>query len=422
MQPGEKLREWRAGWPLILTGLAGSFCVSAHVYPLGVVMKPLAAEFGWSRAEISAGTTISAFVTLLLATFVGGALDRFGPRPVALVGTFLSAGVMMLVTFAGPAIWTWYAIWTLYALVVVMILPIVWGKAIANAFHASRGLALGIGLSGAGFAAAIYPPLTLWLMNTFGLRGVFPGLGLFTLLTLGPLVVFAFKPPTALASAQAVEAAGGGPGWGFTLGQAVRTSLLWRIVLIMMTIAVATSAINLHLPSLLTDRGLSAAQAVSIVAAIGPSVLAGRWLGGVLLDRFHARWIASLFFLLPAVGCALLIDVAGGYAHGLAAAMLIGVSIGVEGDLLPFLLSRYFGLRHFGAIYGLGMAAFGAGYAIGPLAAGLIFDSSGSYSSGLLVLSGCLMVAGLVALTLHAYPDAQGNAVPRPGRPEPATT
>jgi predicted MFS family arabinose efflux permease len=409
MQKGVALREWRTGWPLILTGLAGSTCVGAHIYPLGTVMKPLAAEYGWARAEVSAGATISSICTMLFATFVGLLLDRYGARRVALIGTPLCAVVMSLLTFAGPEIWTWYAIWSLYALVVLLILPIVWGAAIASAFHASRGLALAVGLSGSGVAAAVYPPLTLWLLETFGIRGVYPGLALFTLLFLGPLVVFAFKPRPVNAPPEAGDE---GPAWGLTLGQALRTGMLWRVVLVLAVAAIAASAVNVHIQPLLTDRGMTPVEAASIAAALGPSVLIGRWLGGVLLDRFHARWITLVFYLLPAAGCVLLLQFDGAYARGLVAAILIGLSVGVEGDLLPFLLSRYFGLRHFGAIYGLGMAAFGAGYAIGPFAAGLLFDRSGSYDVGLIAVAVALTAAGLTALSYGRYPDAEGRGAP----------
>ncbi|MDB5447329.1 MAG: transporter, partial [Phenylobacterium sp.] len=312
------------------------------------------------------------------------------------------------VGLTGPSVWTWIAAWSAYALVVVLILPIVWGAAIASAFQVSRGLALGLGLSGSGIASVVYPPLTLWLLHTFGLRGVYPGLGAFILLTLGPLVVFAFRPPVARAVAKGATDV---RAWGHTLPEAMRTGLLWRIVLVLAAAAIVSSAINVHLQPLLTDRGFSTVQAASIAAAIGPSVLFGRWVGGLLLDRLHARWIALAFYLLPALGCLLLVGSSGTYLRGLVSAVLIGLSVGVEGDLLPFLLSRYFGVRHFGAIYGLGMAVFGAGYAIGPLAAGALFDRSGSYDVFLMTIAATLAVAGLVTLSFGAYPSSP-NAGP----------
>jgi predicted MFS family arabinose efflux permease len=415
MQKSQALSEWRVGWPLILTGLSGTTCVGAHVYPLGTVMKPLAAAYGWSRAEISSGATISSIVTLLLATLVGVLLDRYGPRRVALVGTPLCAGVISLVTFAGPSIWSWYAIWTLYALVVVLILPIVWGKAIAGAFHKTRGLALAVGLSGSGVSAALYPPLTLWLLDTYGIRGVYPGLGLFILVALGPLVLFAFKPRAIVAEPSDGEADAATVAWGVPLREAMRTTLLWRIVLVLGMAAVTASAINVHLQPLLTDRGLTPVQAASIAAALGPSVLFGRWLGGALLDRFHARWITLAFYVLPAAGCLLLLQFDGTYLRGLAGTVMIGLSVGVEGDLLPFLLARYFGLRFFGTLFGFGMAVFGAGYALGPALAGLLFDRTGSYDIGLMTLAGGLVIAAVVALTYGRYPDAEEGPAPRAG-------
>ncbi len=418
MREGKALTEWRSYWPLVLTGLMGTTTTGAHVYSLGVVMKPLAAEYGWSRAEIAFAITITSGTAMCLLTFVGILVDRLGPRRVALAGVPLTAAMMTLVVFAGPSIWSWFGIWFIYGLAVMLMHPVVYGPAIASAFNASRGMALGIGLAGSGIASLVYPSLTLWLLITFGLGGVYPGLALFTLLTMGPLVLFAFKPPAVHAGAKASstiqpgEPPDSAPAWGMTLREAIRNSLFWRIVLTMAISAMTMSGINIHLVSLLTDGGRSTAWAVGIVAVIGPAVLVGRLLGGYLLDRVHARWIAMTFLLLPALGCILLVSFTNSFLLCAAAAAFFGLSKGVEGDLLPYALARYFGLRHFGALYGLAMAIFSGGYATGPLAAGIIYDLTGSYQGALIGISAALLVAGLVTVTFPRYPAERAEAQP----------
>ena len=79
-----------------------------------------------------------------------------------------------------------------------------------------------------------------------------------------------------------------------------------------------------------------------------------------------------------------------------AAAFLVGLGLGAEGDIIAYLVSRYFGLRAFGEIYGYAFAAFTLGGVVGPLLIGVGFDSTGSYG---LVLS-AFVVAALIAAAL----------------------
>ncbi len=400
---GEALREWKGGWPLVLTAVFGTTAVGAHVYSLGVMMKPLSEAFGWSRAGISAATMITSLATIALIPAIGLLVDKFGPRRVALIGVPLSALAMGLVAFSMPSMPLWMGAWALYATFAVTLNPVVWVTGVAPAFKASRGLAFGIAVSGSGVSAAIYPILALWLFSHFGLRGVYPGLGLATLLVLFPMVVFLFKPPRIDKTAPEQPAAPAGA-WGWTAARAVRTFSFWRIAILMAVAAMVTSGVITHLPPLLTDGGLTPGQAVGVAAIMGPSVLAGRWLGGWLLDRVHGRWVAFASLLAPAVGCVMLLNYDGDYSRAVIATLLVGLASGVEGDLLPFLLSRYFGPRHFGAIYGMGMAMFAGGYALAPMAAGALFDATGSYDLTLSMLAILLTGAALLAISLGRYP------------------
>ena len=70
--------------------------------------------------------------------------------------------------------------------------------------------------------------------------------------------------------------------------------------------------------------------------------------------------------------------------------------MGAEGDIIAYLVGRYFGLRAFGEIYGYTFAAFTFGGVIGPLLMGIGFDSTGSYQ---LVL-GVFVIASLIAVGL----------------------
>jgi cyanate permease len=151
----------------------------------------------------------------------------------------------------------------------------------------------------------------------------------------------------------------------------------------------------IHLVPLLTDRGLSAQSAALAASVLGTGALAGRVGVGYLLDRLFAPSVAVCFFCGSTLGLSLLwSEASGGLAF--AAAVLIGLGQGAELDLIPYLVSRYFGLRAFGEIYGYAFAVFTFGGVLGPLLMGTGFDATGSYGLGL----GVLAVAALTAAGL----------------------
>jgi len=90
--------------------------------------------------------------------------------------------------------------------------------------------------------------------------------------------------------------------------------------------------------------------------------------------------------LLMTVTGIVLLSVAHTLTAGLFAASLIGFSMGSEGDITPYLLSRYFGLKRLSTLYALTWTAYAVGGATGPLVIGRIFDSLGSYRPGTIQL------------------------------------
>jgi len=400
---GARLREWRSHWPLVLSCLAGSTIASKQISTTGVLMKPLHEAFGWTRGQVSATVTFSSIATVLFSIGVGALTRRVGPRRVALVASPLSAAAFAAIGFTGPSLWTYYAVFAIFAAVQVASGPIIWATAVTSKFKASRGAALGVGLSGIGVASLIYPSAAVWLLehSGYGWRGVFVGLAAADMLLLLPLLIVAFHPSTPREAITVVAVSNLG---GASLGEAVRTGVYWRVTLVLIVAALTVSTMMIHLLPLLTDKGVSVVTAASVVAVAGGSTVVGRCLGGFLLDHIHARWITPAFFLLPALGCVLLSRFSGNYLQAVIAAALIGGSAGVEGDMLPFLLGRYFGRRDYPRIYGLTMVLYSLGYALAPVAAGFLFDATGSYKGFLVTLSGLLVLAAAVSASFGPYP------------------
>lgn len=86
------------------------------------------------------------------------------------------------------------------------------------------------------------------------------------------------------------------------------------------------------------------------------------------------------------------------------AAVLIGIGVGGEAAVTPYLLTRYFGLRGFAVLYGLTWTFYAAAGAIGPVILGRSFDLTGSYASLLAALSVALAITAAMLLFLPRYP------------------
>jgi hypothetical protein len=140
----------------------------------------------------------------------------------------------------------------------------------------------------------------------------------------------------------------------------------------------------------------------------------GRIISGYCLDRIHGPIVATTFFVAAGIGIAIL---AAGYSP-FAGAVLCGLGIGAEVDIMAFLVSRYFGLRCFGAIYATMFALFGMGVGLGPYFLGLSHDHFGSYVPMMMANLGLIVVMCLLLLGLGPYrfvaPGSLGTAAPAP--------
>ena len=141
---------------------------------------------------------------------------------------------------------------------------------------------------------------------------------------------------------------------------------------------------------------------------IGLALIFGRVLAGYLLDKFFAPYVAIAFLCGPIIGMLLLSQGGAGTAAVLSA-VLLGLGVGAEVDLIAYLVSRYFGLKAFGEIYGYLFGIFIVGTAIGPLIMAFGFDNFGDYSPMLVVFAGLLGLSCLLLLRLGAYPDLEGT-------------
>lgn len=402
--------EWRGHWPLPLAAAIGYATSVIHIYGLGPYIEPVSAAFGWSRTQVTAGLTLSTLVQAVCAVPIGLAVDRFGPRRFALVGVLLTTGAFALLATATESRTWWFVLWSLLAVATLPVQATVWTSAVATRFEASRGLAFAITLCGASLAVAVFPLLATWAIGAYGWRAALAIQGgVWAAIAFPAILLFfrgAYDRPTRRSGATRT-ARPMLPGAG--LAEGLRSSVYLRLMLASLLFTFSVLALVVHFVPILVGSGLDPLAAAGIAALIGLFSIAGRLATGLLLDRFRASLVGAAVFVLPALACGLLIAGGGSPAVLSLAAALIGLTLGAEVDVIVYLVTRHFGLKHFGALYGGLLTALSVGTATGPLAAAAVFDEAGGYAPFLWLSIG-FMAASSVALATLPRPAAEATA------------
>jgi predicted MFS family arabinose efflux permease len=293
-----------------------------------------------------------------------------------------------------------YGMWAIAAVLGAGTLPMTFTVAVNQRFERRKGLALGISLMGTGIFGFFCKPLLAWMTAEFGWRGAYVGLGLMPLLIAFPAAFFLFfeKPGARTANGLPGPAAN-----GLTFLETVRQWRFWLIALILVPVSFALAGPIPNMENILKTAGFKAGNIVQLTSLIGLSALSGRFVGGWLLDRFWAPLVALLILASPGISCFLLSQPSLSPAAAGLSIALIGFAVGVEYDLMAFLVARYFGMRSYTAIYGVLYVFFSVGAGVGPLLFGWSFEKTGSYRTILEIAFAVLIACGLSLLTLGRY-------------------
>ncbi len=394
---------FRNRWWVVFASVLGLLvgAGSINVFAFGVFLKPVTEDLGISRGDLSSALALSSVLTAISCPFIGLSIDRWGVRTVMLpaIALFALATAGYSLMQAEPLAMV-FLIFGIAGILGGGQTPIAYAKTVSGWFDKERGLALGIAMAGVGLGAAVIPKLAGTLIPAYGWRNAYIGLGI-AVFVLGFLPVALFlRDPVRRADAAPAPALLR----GLTAAEALKGS--WRFWALTAAFFLAVFAINgtlTHIVAMLTDRGIAPQEAIGALSAAGLAIILGRVLSGYCLDRFPGIYVAVAFFIVPMVGIALLASGAGG-AVPLVGAVLCGMGIGAEIDLMAFFVSRYFGLKAYGKIYGTMFGIFSVGTGVGPWFSGRMFDVWHSYTPILLIYEVLLLVTCLLFTRLGPYP------------------
>ncbi len=401
---GTGVQEFRNGWRLVLAGLIGTSLGLPAVpfYTIGVFAPIFAEEFGWPFATIFGGLSLLAGSVLIIGPFFATLIDRLGARMVASVSLPCLGLSYMTLAASNGSVTQYYLSWLAIAISGLGATPVVFTRVINGAFNERRGLALGIVLSGAGLFAFMVKPLAQLLIETGGWR--------VAILVVGALPVFIACPSVfwGFAASQSkdvgAEAAAGQASEGMTAREAFHSPYFWLLAIVFIPMALAVAAPLPNIENILRSLHLSSIEIVQLASLVGVAAVAGRLLGGVLVDLFWAPAVGTVILTMGAVSCLILSQESVSFSTAAIAIVLLGLTSGIEFDLMAYLVARYLGMRSYATTYATLYGIFVVGAFVGPSLFGYAFDSKGTYSGILQACTLLLIGAAAVILLLGPYP------------------
>ena len=396
-------------WIAVAAGIGlglGSPPILVFCFP--VFLKAMASEFHASRSAISLAFTLHNVVASLGAPIAGRLVDRFGVRKVAIPATLAFALLLIGNRFVTVSMLGVYAFNMMGAFIGMGLGPVPYSTLISKWFDLRRGTALAVMMLGLGAGAVAMPSLVHRMITAVSWRAAYASYGIAMLLVTLPVIAALIKEtpssmglfpdglssPSSRAHHSELE--------GLTWQEARGTSTFWVMIAAVVLLGASVHACVIHLAAMLTDRGISPQTAALASSVAGSGLLLGRAGTGFLLDRFFGPHLAVCFSSGTAVGILLLL-----LTHGTAAtflgALVIGLGMGAEGDLIAYLTSRYCGLKAFGEIYGYAFGSFVLAGACGALIMGVGFDRTGSYTAPLIGFLAATSVAVVLFSRLGPY-------------------
>ncbi|MGC1295259.1 MAG: MFS transporter [Alloacidobacterium sp.] len=381
-----------AGWGVAAAAFIGVMVSFAPIVPytFSLFLNPLHAAFGWKREAIGGTFALAAITVALVSPGIGVLLDRFAPRRIILPAILIFACALASLSRLGPHIGQFYLTFFVLGLVANGTAQFAYTRTVLTWFHKHRGFALALILTGSGVGSVLIPPITQWVIQHHGWRSAYLMLGGIALLGF-PLTAFLVRNRPDTFAVHADHSSDPSA----SVAGALRSAAFWILAGIIMLSAFSENGLVTNLAAILTEHKVSAESAALALSVRGGAGIIGRLCVGFLIDRFSPQRIQTFILLLSAMGT-LILAFAGSSAVALIGAALLGIGLGSEADVAPYLLARYFGRQHFSVLYGLTWTAYAIGGATGPMVIGHLYDRAGFYQPRFIVYLACVAFAAAV--------------------------
>ncbi len=368
--------------------------------------------FGWSRSTITLGLPLGTIATLWVGPLLA---HRFPPRRLILIGTGLTALVLVGFGRMNGAVWMYWSLWVVYMVANVFSGGLSHQVILSQWFVKHRGTALSIAYLGISFIGAMSARFVVKpLSEAFGFRLALQLMAGLLLLT-WPLVWLVMKEKPAdlglLPDGETnAETAPVSEEKALTPCQFLRQRSFWILLIGGCCSTGAFAAVSQHLKLILKDSGFSDQNALNLAFSQTMLVLLiasaiGRLMVGRLSDRLPKRHVLTLTYVLLAVALPMLLFVKAPATPYLFA-VIFGLAMGSDFLLTALIAADQYSVSSLARVLAILFPAMTIGQTWLPYFIALLREWTGSYSTPLLVAFG-LAAAGRLVMTL--LPSASNN-------------
>lgn len=375
--------------------------VLGGVFSYGVFIPILESELGWSRTLLSASSSVAFLVMGILAIVVGRFNDTLGPRWVlSFTGVVCGLGFILMSFMSAP--WQLVLFFGLFVGIGLSAHDVATLSTVAMWFDRRRGVMTGVVKTGTACGQVIMPlvatALFVWLGWRSALLILGIGIGVSLLLVAQwmqrpasePSLTPASVPDSTLDSAPAPIP----EREGISYADARRSKTLWVMCAIQFCFFPALMTIPLHAVAHAKDLGMSSQSAATVLSTLGGASILGRLAVGLLFDKIGGKFALKACLILLVMGLLPLLVIDNGNWLYLFA-FVYGSAHGGLFTVVSPTIAEYFGMKAHGAIFGTILFFGTLGGAVGPILAGIIFDTTGSYQVAfqiLIILTCCGLI------------------------------
>jgi MFS family permease len=378
-----------------------------------IFLKPIAESMNWGRGQVALALLTGSIGTAVAAPIAGAIVDRTGARPVMVAGALI-IGLGLLAGSRITHLWQLYVVFVAVGcgLMCASIIPC--SLIISNWFVSRRGAAMSGAFVGTSAGGMVMSPVANWIILDYGWRTAFALSGTTILVVVIPVVLLAIRTHPSEVGLEPYRIADGDnshadENWGFAVKDALSLRSFWQIAAVMLILGLVPGGLGNHCVAYLTDLEHSPDRAAFAWSLVMGVMILGKLSIGPLADRWGSRNAMAAACVLFAVSIAIL-TFARPYSVVLVFAALYGFACGAPLVLNPLLTSEYLGMKHFGALYGLLNIMGTVGGAVGAVGAGIYFDRAGSYLPVFYLFVIMMLVAMVVAISMHPRGPRPGAA------------
>lgn len=388
------------GWVTVAIAVMSYMVIVGSVLnSFGLYVLPVSKELGLSRADMNTAYVLISVGNAVLAMVVGRLLDRYSARLIMTTcAILLGAGFLILSLTTS----LWLQIFALLILIPAGVdggAMITLSVVVARWFKKDRSRAISISTVGLSLGSVTIPPITAFLLQSYGWRSTLEIIGGGLTLFLIAMAAFIRNPPVqdegdvVQDKVGSLDTAGIQPTDGpASIAQILKMPLFWIIAISCSLITGANAATTISLVPIASAKGLTIIQAASLMTIFGGAAMTSKLILAWISEKFDLVFVATFLFALSVMHFSMII-----YAHSyplfIATALLLGLVAGCTPALTQGLLASRFPIENYGTVRGLDQALNALLIAVEVRVAGEVFDRTGSYD---------LFFFGLIATSLFS--------------------